>query len=97
MVAHVEVVSGQQRRWRIDRRRFPDLLVVAEWGGVLEQRRWRQWSLETDADDKGDDGEGVPTAAACEGNKILPSDFRRKGESQFIGSSISSGSTWNRC
>jgi hypothetical protein len=30
--------------------------------------------------------------AACDGNKILPSDFRPKLGHKFIGSSISSGS-----
>jgi hypothetical protein len=40
---------------------------------------------------------GGPAAAACEGNENLPSDFRPQAGPKFIGSSISSGSTWNRC
>jgi hypothetical protein len=41
--------------------------------------------------------DGSPVAAACEGNKILRSDSGRKVGLRFIGSSISNGSTWNRC
>jgi hypothetical protein len=40
---------------------------------------------------------GGPAAVVCEGNEILSSDFSPKAGPQFIGSSISSGSTWNRC
>jgi hypothetical protein len=40
---------------------------------------------------------GGPTAVACDGNENLSSDFRLQAGPEFIGSSISSGSTWNRC
>jgi hypothetical protein len=59
-------------------------------------RRWQRWSP---------DGGGVRSsrflgglaAAACEGNENLPSDFRLQVGPEFIGSSISTGSTWNHC
>jgi hypothetical protein len=51
--------------------------------GVLERRRWHQ--------------RGVPTAAACEGNKILRSDSGQKADPGFVVTSISTGSIWNRC
>jgi hypothetical protein len=38
---------------------------------------------------------GNLTAAACEGNKNLPTDFRPQAGPEFIGSSISSASMWN--
>jgi hypothetical protein len=44
MVARVEAVPGWRRTWRLDGRQFPKLLVVTEWGGVPEQRRWRRRS-----------------------------------------------------
>jgi hypothetical protein len=40
--------------------------------------------------------DGGSTAAACEGNKNLPSDSGRKASPKFIVSIISSDSTWNR-
>jgi hypothetical protein len=40
--------------------------------------------------------DGGPTAAACEGNKNLPSDSGRKASLKFIVSIINSDSTWNR-
>jgi hypothetical protein len=39
---------------------------------------------------------GGPAVAVYEGNEILQSDSGRKACPRFIGSSISSGSTWNR-
>jgi hypothetical protein len=82
-VAHVEAVPRRRRRWRLDGRWFLHLLVVAEWGGVLERRRWHQRSPGTEADGEGDDDEGVPTVEVCKGNKILPSDFGPKGGSSI--------------
>jgi hypothetical protein len=39
---------------------------------------------------------GCPTVVAFKGNEFLPSDCRPKAGAQFIWSSISSGSMWNR-
>jgi hypothetical protein len=38
---------------------------------------------------------GGLAAVVCEGNENLPSDIRPQAGPEFIGSSISSGSTWN--
>jgi hypothetical protein len=40
---------------------------------------------------------GGPMVTTCEGGEILPSHFRPKAGPKFIGSCISSGSTWNHC
>jgi hypothetical protein len=39
---------------------------------------------------------GGLAAAACDGNENLSSNFRPQAGPEFIESSISSGSTWNR-
>jgi hypothetical protein len=88
MAVSVEAVPGRQRRWRLDGWRFPDLLAVAEWDGVLERRWWRRRCPRMEADVKGDDGKTVPAMAVCEGNEILPSDcgspiYRVKYEQRF--------------
>jgi hypothetical protein len=82
------LLAPQWQWWR----RGPGMAAVT----MGSQRRRQQWG-------PGSGGVcsnrllGGPAAAACEGNENLPSDFRPQAGPKFIGSSISSGSTWNRC
>jgi hypothetical protein len=74
MATRVEAVPRRRRRWRLDGWRFPELLVVAEWGSRGGRVGWGPGTEAVASKESWNGGSGAGTVVVttvCEGNKNL--------------------------